>query len=346
LLLTIPGVPIGTIHTSKLIIYLVSIDEFTKKTLTYLIPLLSIYNTRHELTAEQTGGGAFGMLIIEDNLQNLNSWAHPQNELILQISDIGSGTVGNGNSNENIQVEVGKWYRLRVSVVTPGAKASDVSFSGGDCTVYRVASDGVWHTAALTTYAGSSFELTGASRADFAINCASSATTQIEWDRATAATLEAGSFGSGTGSDETDLGTAPSRPYALRGLIEVAAWDTFSISLSAAKINGADWDPVTPLDMIDYDKVHQWTISGSGAHPFHLHLYHMLIVEPGGCGAHKEGEFYDTISAQGSCTVRFKTADFGQRMIMVSDRRPHIVHLFVFIMVLLTASSFYSIVTF
>ena len=43
----------------------------------------------------------------------------------------------------------------------------------------------------------------------------------------------------------------------------------------------------------------------------------MLIVEPGGCGAHVEGEFYDTISASGSCTVRFKTADIGQRMIMV-----------------------------
>lgn len=41
----------------------------------------------------------------------------------------------------------------------------------------------------------------------------------------------------------------------------------------------------------------------------------MLIVEPGGCGAHKEGEFYDTLSS-GSCKVRFKTADFGQRMVM------------------------------
>jgi hypothetical protein len=322
LLLTIPGVPIGTIHTSKTIIFLVSIDEFTKKSLTYLIPLLSIYNTRHELTNEQTGGGAFGMLIIEDNDPTLGAWARPQNELILQISDIGSGALGNGNSNENIQVEVGKWYRLRVSAVRPDAKATDVSFSGGDCTVYKVASDGVWHSAALTTYAGSSFKLTGASRADFAINCASSATTQINWGRDTAATLEAGSFGSGTGSDETDLGTAPSRSYALDGLTDGAAWDTFSISLSAAKINGAPWDPDTPLGMIDYDQVHEWTISGSGAHPFHLHLYHMLIVEPGGCGAHQEGEFYDTISASGSCLVRFKTADFGQRMIMVSDRRP------------------------
>mmetsp|Transcript_12135 Transcript_12135/g.29294 ORF Transcript_12135/g.29294 Transcript_12135/m.29294 type:complete len:174 (+) Transcript_12135:77-598(+) len=53
----------------------------------------------------------------------------------------------------------------------------------------------------------------------------------------------------------------------------------------------------------------------SGAHPFHLHLYHMKIVSPGGCGAHKEGEFYDTISAN-NCVVRFKAIDIGQRMVM------------------------------
>lgn len=56
----------------------------------------------------------------------------------------------------------------------------------------------------------------------------------------------------------------------------------------------------------------------SGEHPFHLHLYHMLIVEKGGCGAHEEGEFYDTISSPGPCTVRFRASDFGQRMILVS----------------------------
>lgn len=58
--------------------------------------------------------------------------------------------------------------------------------------------------------------------------------------------------------------------------------------------------------------MHEWTLKGSGAHPFHLHLYHMLVVTPGGCGAHEFGEFYDTISASGDCKVRFRTADFGQ----------------------------------
>lgn len=54
----------------------------------------------------------------------------------------------------------------------------------------------------------------------------------------------------------------------------------------------------------------------SKAHPFHLHMYHMLIVSKGGCGMHKEGEFYDTIATPEDCQVRFFTEDFGQQLIM------------------------------
>lgn len=67
-------------------------------------------------------------------------------------------------------LEDAKWFRLRVAVFTPGAKPNDLKFDGGSCTVYKVASDGVWHNAPFTTYGGPSFELTGASRADFAVS--------------------------------------------------------------------------------------------------------------------------------------------------------------------------------
>lgn len=271
----------------------------------------------HTLTNEQTSGGAFGMLIIEDNQNDISSWARIPNEKILQISDTGS-LLGNGLSNEIVQVETGKWYRLRVSVVTPGAKPSDVGFVGGDCTVYKVASDGVWHTQPLDSYPGNAFELTGASRADFAIKCSSVGSTDITWGNGIAATLLSGSFGSGTGSDETSLGTAPAKPYSLSDIAEVSvpSANFYDISLSGAKINGQTYSEEVGLGEIAFDEVHEWTISGSGAHPFHTHLYHMLIVSPGGCGAHKEGEFYDTLSASGSCIVRFKTADIGQRMVL------------------------------
>ena len=71
-----------------------------------------------------------------------------------------------------------------------------------------------------------------------------------------------------------------------------------------------------PQKTIAYDQVHEWELIGTSAHPFHIHLYHMQVVTPGGCGAHEEGEFYDTISSEERCTVRFKTADIGQRCVL------------------------------
>ena len=89
------------------------------------------------------------------------------------------GSSGNGRWDRNLQLVArhhderylpDSWYRLRTLIVTPDAEPNTLSFGSG-CTVYKVASDGVWHSADLTTYEGSSFVLTGASRADFAVRC-------------------------------------------------------------------------------------------------------------------------------------------------------------------------------
>ena len=93
----------------------------------------------HTKTTEQTSGGAFGMIIIDDDYSQLKPWAHPENELLLQVSKTGGSVLGNGNPDEVIQVEVGRMYRLRVSCVEPAAATYDLTFGGGDCTVYKVA---------------------------------------------------------------------------------------------------------------------------------------------------------------------------------------------------------------
>mmetsp|Transcript_25599 Transcript_25599/g.38386 ORF Transcript_25599/g.38386 Transcript_25599/m.38386 type:complete len:347 (+) Transcript_25599:631-1671(+) len=263
------------------------------------------------------------MLIIDDNYDAVNYWAHTSNELLLQIFKSGSSLLANGNSNEKIEVAVNKWYRLRVSAVAPKAKPKTISFDGGSCTIYKIASDGVWNSANLTSYPGLSFELTGASRADFAIKCATVGNTSIKWGKITAATIETknytilGTGQSSTGNDVADLGEAPRRPNSLSWTESPCGEDCFyDVTLSKTQINGKPWDKDIPLKNIDYGKVYEWSISGSKKHPFHLHLYHMKIVTPGGCGAHKEGEFYDTISAPGDCEIQFKAIDIGQRMIM------------------------------
>eukprot|EP00985_Skeletonema_marinoi_P022858 scaffold14795_cov140-Skeletonema_marinoi.AAC.18 len=256
------------------------------------------------------------MIIIDDDYSKVHAWAHPQNELLLLVSDIGNSVLGNGITNEVFQVEVGRWHRLRVSTVEPNANTAALSFNGGDCTVHKVASDGIWHNAALTTYSGSSFDMTGASRADYAISCASVGSTTVKWGSGEVATIEAGTFGSNTGSEETDLGNAPPKPASLTGLNDASVDGTFSITMSGAKINRKMRDEDVPLGVVPYGGIYEWTIGGTGAHPYHQHLYHMLIVEPGGCGFHQEGEFYDTLSASGSCRVRFYAIDIGQRMVL------------------------------
>jgi hypothetical protein len=95
--------------------------------------------------------------------------------------------------------------------------------------------------------------------------------------------------------------------------------NTFDVELTREGINNILWDPTTPLTTVAYDEVHEWTLTRSKTHPFHLHLYHVLVVQPGGCGEqHEEGEFYDSISGNEyeECKVRFKTSDVGQRCVL------------------------------
>ena len=73
------------------------------------------------------------------------------------------------------------------------------------------------------------------------------------------------------------------------------------------------------LGDINYDEVYELQVKDSHRHPFHMHLYHMQVVTPGGCGDHVEGEYYDTIAGAKDrpCTVRSRTSDIGQKMVLL-----------------------------
>ena len=76
----------------------------------------------HTLSEKQVGGGAFGMLIVEDNTNSIQltlpSWS--TNERLMQVSVMTIYTyemVTNGRKNEVIDIDAGQWYRFRVSMV-------------------------------------------------------------------------------------------------------------------------------------------------------------------------------------------------------------------------------------
>lgn len=276
---------------------------------------------KHGTTAPQTAGGAFGMIIVNEEANSVPEWATIDNELVLQISNSTDGHVyGNGELSETFDLVGDKWYRLRVSVVTPDASPGEVSFDDG-CDVFKVASDGIWHAQSFDTYGGSSFGVTGASRGDFAIKC--SKDSGIRWARNGSTSNPRAAIFSVTGSEgdtsSTPPGQAPPRPASIDTSIRdafVPEENKMEIVLrgSDLTINGKQWDENVPLNTIAWNEVHEWNLKGSGFHPFHLHLYHMMPLED--CGMHKAGEFYDTISSPDDCKVRFVSVDFGGRTVM------------------------------
>jgi FtsP/CotA-like multicopper oxidase with cupredoxin domain len=289
------------------------------------------HSHHHGSTEEQVTGGAYGLLIVEDNPildPTLPSWT--KNELLLQIAINWNTLLGNGKEGDEIlDVEAGQWYRLRVSVVSAVAVPrflifeEDITTTDGNCDIYKVASDGIWRSEVPgplpTNY---SFALTGASRADFAIRCLIPNTmVNVTYGKYLAATLQVG----GIAVKPVTMSTSwiPNRPASLQNLTFATVPDlnrNVSFHMSYDSINDMSWDPSTPLATIGYDEVHEWTLVGTSGHPFHLHLYHMQVVTPGGCGPnHEEGEWYDTIASGipgQDCVVRFKTADIGQRCVL------------------------------
>jgi FtsP/CotA-like multicopper oxidase with cupredoxin domain len=227
-----------------------------------------------------------------------------------------SGTVGNGKKNEAIDIDAGQWYRLRVSIVAAFAEPQNLVFGNAtSCSVHKVASDGIWRSS-VPGSDGKEFELTGASRADFAIRCLTeNSLVPILYGDALAATIRVGSL---EPKAFVMVNWAPERPDFLPDLrlLDAKPENTFSVTLGFDYVNDLRWDPATPMSTIAFNEVHEWTLHQTSRHPFHIHLYHMQISTPGGCGAHEEGEYYDTISAPENCTVRFLTADIGQRCVL------------------------------
>lgn len=272
----------------------------------------------HTLTEQQVGGGAFGMLIVEDSqLLNPTLPAWTQNELLLQISvsSLTDEMVTNGRTNEVIDIAVNQWYRLRVSIVNVNAIPYNFTFDDQDmCDIHKVANDGVWRST-VPGPTSNVWELTGASRADFAIRCnvSDELVPLLYRNDEQVAQLWVTSE---VVTPHAMQDWIPNRPYSIKDMSNETVPDAnkFSVSLGFDYVNNEQWNATVPLATIAWDQVHEWTLYQTKLHPFHLHMYHLQIV--GGCGSHQDGEFYDTISAPDGCTVRFRTADIGQRCVL------------------------------
>jgi len=274
---------------------------------------------RHGAAERQVGGGAFGMMIVEENVQlhnSIPSWA--SNEVLLNVFEKHGQVMGNGRrGGALVSLQANEWYRLRVLFVTIEGIPQPFVFDDDKnvCEVHKVATDGVWRSS-VPGPSAKTYAMTGASRADFAVRCSTPGSmVTVRYGSGTAATLYIGQAELNPHSMEE---WQPNRPYYLQDLRQLPVPDgnQMSLRLGYDHINDLHWNPDVPMATLAYDQIHEWTLRGTQEHPFHLHLYHLQIVTPGGCGVYEEGEYYDAIAAPGSCTVRFRTADIGQRCVL------------------------------
>jgi len=326
----------------------VEVEPGETHTYTYVIPSDHMGGTfwyhphRHTLTNLQLSGGAFGMLIIEEQEDLLKSltrreqrrvsaWLEKELLLLAFVTGDTEGEVlGNGKPQADFRIVQGQWYRLRVAAIRPSANTRNLVIhpSGSLCSAHVVAYDGVWRFTAPRLESRFEYPLTGASRIDLAIRCSGTQAVNITFDDDVVAVLH---VARGKATKATPFASGhrqwrPSRPDYLPDLRSLPGANEFAIRMDGCRlvngvpkcfINNTEWDKDVPIGDFEFDTLQEWRLIGTDQHPFHLHIYHQQIVRD--CGTrHEIGQYYDTVSSSEAgkdCVVRFLTKDFSGRVV-------------------------------
>jgi FtsP/CotA-like multicopper oxidase with cupredoxin domain len=279
----------------------------------------------HGASFLQVGGGAFGLLLVDDPS---NKDGVPQavldmkdRQLVVGFVDPGvAGTGGdtlvsgtlpptwtvNGKIQGTLNVPANEWQHWRVLFADAHGMMKTLSV-GSACEVALMARDGVWRTSAPMVLTDNSIGLTGASRADLAVRCSQSSTISV--DGAVVANIAVDSnltpdlaVGPYAGGASGSMWSAV-RPSYLRDLRDPSInVEQRTVSMGARTINGSKFNMDVPTFMIDAGSVQEWTLKGANMHPFHLHAYHVQMQNA--CGMFEAGEYYDTVAAS-PCIFRF-----------------------------------------
>lgn len=276
----------------------------------------------HGSTFLQVSGGAFGLLIIDDSADGIpaNVAAMSERQVVLGFLDPGaagtggdtlmSGTLSptwtvNGTVGGSIPIPANTWQHWRVLVADRNAMEKVVEF-GPECEVVLLARDGVWRTTAPKALPSNGISLTGASRADFAIRTSSASTItvdgQIVADIYTAGTPDATVHPYDT--DGVSMWSA-TRPNYLRDLRGENNVNFEAVTMGARTINGSKFEKYVPTFSLFPDSVQEWSVNGANRHPFHLHVYHVQMLQ--NVNDYEAGEYYDVVASNGD--IRFDLSE-------------------------------------
>jgi FtsP/CotA-like multicopper oxidase with cupredoxin domain len=285
----------------------------------------------HGSTFLQVSGGLFGLLIVEDGADGIPDPVANMNEreIIFGFLDpaaagtggdtLMSGTLSptwtvNGLVQGNVCVPPNTWEHWRVLIADRASNMKTIEFGPG-IEVMLLARDGVWRTIAPKELSTNQLQMTGASRADFAIRANSDSWVAIDGQIVANIFTEGSADVSVHPFDEDGSSTwSAIRPEYLRDLRDEVNVNFESVSMGARTINGSKYVHDVPTFSLLADQVQEWSLSGAVQHPFHLHVYHLQALEDK--TDFEAGEYYDVVAAKMS--VRF---DLNQNSSLVYDGR-------------------------
>jgi len=285
----------------------------------------------HGQVAAQVRGGAYGLFIVDgkqkgdydDHVEEFLTNRKIERRLQVTNTGLANGVMGGAQ----VKMVKDQWHYVRILHVIPSgkgsAKAAFTAAAQANCDVYDLGSDGVYYST-MPYQRRYEFEVHAAQRMDFAVRCRSEgAFDAYTFDDNVVAkfTVESGEKGEETPFVDEDKTWTPVRPAYLTDLMDGhypsyvrTPIDNTPITLSSdMTINGALFSEEKKTKAFPYgvEYIQEFTVTGSSAHPWHLHQQHFQVVQEGGCGLHKYGEWYDTIVSDKACTVRTRFVDFS-----------------------------------
>eukprot|EP00547_Thalassionema_nitzschioides_P016605 CAMPEP_0194247928 /NCGR_PEP_ID=MMETSP0158-20130606/17234_1 /TAXON_ID=33649 /ORGANISM="Thalassionema nitzschioides, Strain L26-B" /LENGTH=560 /DNA_ID=CAMNT_0038984083 /DNA_START=64 /DNA_END=1746 /DNA_ORIENTATION=+ len=290
----------------------------------------------HGSSWDQVKGGAFGMIIVNDNghdvgtkdanvLTFLNTRSQ-EKVLILDDSHNQNQFYANGLEEETLIMVKDSWYRLRILTVGVDSYRSeiDIQFDDSSCQVHTLAYDGIFRFQVPNENAQSRYKMSPASRLDVAVRCSANANIRVQGNAvAKIQVVDGGAATASATATPFENGTntwSSTRLEYIKDLRSSSKATPFEIRVDETNINGineARHKPICHSKGVDFDygSIQEWKLNGIATHPFHVHTYPMQIVSKGCAPHHEVGEYYDTIIApdadifHNQCIVRLYLID-------------------------------------
>lgn len=272
----------------------------------------------HGSTYLQVSAGAFGLIVIDDQFDGIPQRVQDMEERQLVVAYLDPAVAGtggdtlisgslsptwtvNGQVSGAMEVPYGTWHHWRVLLADRDAKAKTFSVGPG-CEIALMARDGVWRTEVPKLLPTNSISLTGASRADLAVNCTANSSISVGGQQVASINVDQGNADSGPSPfNAGDTTWLSERPNYLQDLRNRTPNHQDTINMGARTVAGSKWDHAVPNFTLETNGVQEFRLKGATNHPFHLHIYHVQVQ--GDCGDFEDGEYYDVVA--GNCTIRF-----------------------------------------